>query len=184
MVFLGCGLEPYCSSPRPPHLKSEIHSPSGNLDWVKWGLSPPHTWQQLNATHIPSSVTPGTVSMTATGKPFQTGLGGREWQSLLQSSLSPAWTRHSEKPGTGVKLIAQSGRDWGPTSTMQPENLSLCLVRVAVVQPMRWGGWSAQFCWERGADLWWPESIWPSCLPWAHWLYSTWISGHSMAEGK
>lgn len=133
--FLGCGLEPYCSSPWPPHLKSDIASLSGNLGRVKWGLSPPHTWQQLNATHIPSSVTPGTVSMTATGKPFQTGLGGREWESFLQqSSLSPPWTRHSEKRGTGVKLIEQPGKDWGPSSTMQPENLLLCLVRVAVAQ--------------------------------------------------
>lgn len=97
-------------SPLPPHLKADISSPSGNLDWVKWGLSPSHTWQQLNNTHISSSVTPGTVSMAATGKSFQTGQGGKEWES----PLSPPWTRHSEKPGTRMKMTAQPGRDWGP----------------------------------------------------------------------
>lgn len=117
-----------------PHLKSHISSPTGNLDWVKQASllpTPGSSWMP----HIPSSVTPGTISMTATGKSFQTGLEGREWESLLQqSSLSPPWTRHSEKPVTRLKLIAHPGRDWGPGSTMQPENLSSCLVRVAEVQ--------------------------------------------------
>lgn len=73
-----------CSSPS-PHLKSDVSSLQWELGLAKMqALSSP---QQLNATHIPSAETSGTVSMAAPGKPLQTGQGRRQGESLAPAEL-------------------------------------------------------------------------------------------------